>query len=273
MSPFLLFFILYILYKAGLFGGNSVNRNDNGSQYQNRKKHINSIASPIILVVRMSSNLSHDTQNNINLYIQRVITPLYFNSQSLRLEFLSTFASYSNIDRNTLLSLVRDAGDHIITCNQNTAYKKILLKHLFEICRISGGMNANQRDFIESFARKINVNAKETYDEYMSGNSDNHDYYNNGNSYDQYTNGDSYNDYERQTNKTSQDQLDKAYKTLGLDPNATDDEVKAKKNKLLRKWHPDLYAQDGEEAIKKATANSQRINEAYDIIKEHRGFN
>ena len=61
-------------------------------------------------------------------------------------------------------------------------------------------------------------------------------------------------------------ELQKAYSVLGIDPSASIDEIKNQKKKLLKRYHPDLYANQGEEMIKKATNKAQSINRAYEII-------
>ncbi len=61
-------------------------------------------------------------------------------------------------------------------------------------------------------------------------------------------------------------ELQKAYSVLGIEPSASIDEIKSQKKKLLKRYHPDLYANQGEEMIKKATNKAQSINRAYEII-------
>jgi DnaJ-domain-containing protein 1 len=61
-----------------------------------------------------------------------------------------------------------------------------------------------------------------------------------------------------------------AYATLGLGPRATWDEINAAHRSLLKKHHPDRHG--GNEALMaQATAQSQKINEAYQILKKHLG--
>ena len=61
-------------------------------------------------------------------------------------------------------------------------------------------------------------------------------------------------------------ELQKAYSVLGIDPSSSIDEIKSQKKKLLKRYHPDLYSNQGEEMIKKATNKAQSINHAYEII-------
>jgi len=76
---------------------------------------------------------------------------------------------------------------------------------------------------------------------------------------------------QRNTNATNiSPELQKAYAVLGLDPSASIDEIKNQKKKLLKRFHPDLFANQGDEMIRKATTKSQSINRAYEMIMESR---
>ena len=65
---------------------------------------------------------------------------------------------------------------------------------------------------------------------------------------------------------------DNAYKILGVDPNATDEEVKKAYREMAKKNHPDLVSNLGEDVRKDAEKKFQRINEAYESIKKQRGM-
>lgn len=54
------------------------------------------------------------------------------------------------------------------------------------------------------------------------------------------------------------------YEVLGVDKNATDDEIKKAYRKLARKYHPDLNRNDP----KAAEVKMREINEAYDTLKD-----
>ncbi len=82
-----------------------------------------------------------------------------------------------------------------------------------------------------------------------------------------------------QSNNTNKQKVDystlspellKAYAVLGLDPSASTSEVKSQKNNLLKRYHPDLFANQGDEMIRKATIKSQSINQAYETIMKLR---
>lgn len=63
-----------------------------------------------------------------------------------------------------------------------------------------------------------------------------------------------------------------AYKVLGLDESATDDEVKKAYRKMAVKYHPDKVASLGEEHEKAAKEKFQSVQDAYDKIKKERGL-
>src|SRR6201988_3734711 len=53
------------------------------------------------------------------------------------------------------------------------------------------------------------------------------------------------------------------YKTLGIEKNATEEEIKKAYRKLARKYHPDLNPND-----KKANKKFQQINEANEVLSD-----
>ncbi len=67
--------------------------------------------------------------------------------------------------------------------------------------------------------------------------------------------------------------VDDAYTILGIDPSATDDEVKKAYREMAKKNHPDKVSYLGEDVRKDAEKKFQEINDAYDRIKKQRGMN
>ena len=67
-------------------------------------------------------------------------------------------------------------------------------------------------------------------------------------------------------------ETDSAYKILGVDANASDEEVKRAYREMAKKNHPDLVSNLGEEVRQAAEKKFQEINAAYEAIKKQRGM-
>jgi molecular chaperone DnaJ len=76
----------------------------------------------------------------------------------------------------------------------------------------------------------------------------------------------------RQTVPNGVDELQKAYKLMGL--NITDDVTTIKKRyrELAMKYHPDRFVQDTRKSQEAANRNFQKLNSAYNVIKKHKNI-
>ena len=63
-----------------------------------------------------------------------------------------------------------------------------------------------------------------------------------------------------------------AYKILEVEESATDDQVKKAYRKMALKYHPDRVAQLGEDHAKHAKEKFQKVQDAYETIKNDRGM-
>jgi DnaJ like chaperone protein len=72
--------------------------------------------------------------------------------------------------------------------------------------------------------------------------------------------------------RSGKNDLEAAYKVLGISPSATDDEVKAAYRQMALKHHPDRVAKLGEDVRKAAEKKFQEINDAKDKIYKARGL-
>jgi len=72
--------------------------------------------------------------------------------------------------------------------------------------------------------------------------------------------------------RTTGQQIDDAYKVLGVSPSASDDDIKKTYRKLMSENHPDKLAGKGlpESMREMAEERTREISHAYDVIKEAR---
>ncbi len=139
----------------------------------------------------------------------------------------------------------------------NGSSKILLLQYLIGIANADGEISESELQVIRKIAHSINI-PKRTLDSilamffYQSGN-----YHNN---------------YQEQTGQFNHGRIDASYKILGLSSSATNDEVKKAYRKLAIKYHPDKVAQLGPEFQKGATEKFQKVQDAYETIKTHKGI-
>lgn len=77
---------------------------------------------------------------------------------------------------------------------------------------------------------------------------------------------------QRQARPTQASDLDDAYKALGVNKDASNQEIKRAYRKLMSQYHPDKLMGQGvpEDMIAVATEQAKEIQVAYDLIKKHR---
>lgn len=77
-----------------------------------------------------------------------------------------------------------------------------------------------------------------------------------------------------QTGQARENDLDQAYKALGLDSDASDHQVKTAYRRLMNQHHPDKLVAKGlpDSMLEVAKERTREIRTAYERIKEHRGI-
>ena len=66
--------------------------------------------------------------------------------------------------------------------------------------------------------------------------------------------------------------VSEAYDILGVEGDASDEEVKKAYHILAMMYHPDKVSSLGDEAIRQATESMKQINAAWDVVKSERGM-
>jgi len=127
------------------------------------------------------------------------------------------------------------------------------LTFFLNLAYIDGEFNKSEQDVIRNIAYGFGID-KETLDEIIF-------------KFDSFYGS----RFEANTDKVVQEK--DAFEVLGLNKNASLEEVKARYKELVRQYHPDILMGRGEskEVIERSTKKLQEINEAYGRLKEKFG--
>ena len=127
------------------------------------------------------------------------------------------------------------------------------LTFFLNLAYIDGEFNKSEQDVIRNIAYGFGID-KETLDEIIF-------------KFDSFYGS----RFEANTDKVVQEK--DAFEVLGLNKNASFDEVKARYKELVRQYHPDILMGRGESkgVIERSTKKLQEINEAYGRLKEKFG--
>ncbi len=151
-----------------------------------------------------------------------------------------------------------------IKYHMRIAEKRLLLQYIFGIAAADGEIHQSELRMIERISNGIGINPLE----YRSMHAMFTQQYN---KYQQQYGGGNNRHYKAR--RQSGPSLSTCYKILGVDSNISDQELKKSYRKLAIKHHPDKVAHLGEDHVQAAEDKFQKIQEAYDEIKEKRGLN
>jgi DnaJ like chaperone protein len=148
-----------------------------------------------------------------------------------------------------------------IKYHMRIAEKRLLLQYIFGIAASDGEIHQSELRLIERISIGIGINSFEFRS--MQAMFTQH--------YNQYKQ--NYGSGKNRHKNKSGPSLSTCYKILGIDSGISDVDLKKSYRKLAIKHHPDKVAHLGEDHVQVAEDKFQKIQEAYDEIKEHRGLN
>lgn len=150
-----------------------------------------------------------------------------------------------------------------IRYHMRIAEKRLLLQYIFGIAAADGEMHQSELRMIERISNGIGINTFE-FRSMQAMFTQQYNHYQ-----QQYGNG----RYQQRHKKQNGPSISTCYKILGIDPSISDNDLKKSYRKLAIKHHPDKVAHLGEDHVQVAEDKFQKIQEAYDQIKEKRGLN
>lgn len=153
-------------------------------------------------------------------------------------------------------------------CGQYRDLKQILLVYLISMAYADGELHSAEEEILADLAEKLGY-SRIAFNRLMGMiSAQAHFYRSRGYQYQQ----EGYQQQEGFGATPSQNELDFAYRALGVEASASDAEVKKAYRKLMSEYHPDKLAGRGvpEEMVKLATERAQEVQSAYDLIKKSR---
>ncbi|MEN8928046.1 MAG: TerB family tellurite resistance protein [Flavobacteriales bacterium] len=146
----------------------------------------------------------------------------------------------------------------IIDNNINQSSKVQLIHYLIGIAVADGEMSASELQTLRRIAQSLRV-SQSTFNSMLA-------------MFNFRKEGGSYNQKTHNFNQQDGISLGNAYKVLGINDSATETEVKKAYRKLAIKYHPDKVAKLGEEFQKGAKEKFQKVQDAYEKVKEVKGI-
>ena len=152
----------------------------------------------------------------------------------------------------------------IQVCGRTRSLKQTLLTYLVSLAYADDKLDRNERALLERIFYRLGIGQMQ-FDAFLRMYENQQRFSQSGYSYNgQGGTGSSGTNY--------QNVLQEAYQALGVQPSASDQEVKKAYRKLMSQNHPDKLAGQGVPAdmLKVATEKSKAIQAAYDVIKKSR---
>ena len=149
-----------------------------------------------------------------------------------------------------------------IKLNMRIAEKRLLVQYMFGIALSDGEIHRTEIDMIQRISNGIGIN----HYEFLSMKAMYTQQYSHGGQR-------SYQSGRQQARKQQGPSLNTCYQILGIASSSTEVELKKAYRKLAVKYHPDKVAHLGQDHVQTAEDKFQKVQEAYEKIKDSRGLN
>ncbi|MBN2964328.1 TerB family tellurite resistance protein [Sulfurospirillum sp. T05] len=155
-----------------------------------------------------------------------------------------------NREKETFENTLMIAKQYVQLSRSNYPKRLGLIEYLLNLAFIDGEFSAAERMITEDIARALEV-CSQDFERLVAR----------------------FQAFYAQKNTQKAMTLANAYALLGVSQSASFDEVKKRYRALVREHHPDVLMGQGagQDIIDQATEKLQEINEAYELIKKHKG--
>ncbi|MDC7221280.1 MAG: co-chaperone DjlA [Spirochaetales bacterium] len=246
----------YNIHRRGTFFGN-----DFGGQSRASELFFESIFSMLGKLASVDGAISASEERVVREFMsgQLGLNPV---SQQSAMEY------FNKASRDNTHDFAYWAQQLYIHYRSRPAILELAYNLLLQVAAADGKISDKEKALLETAASTFRLN---------QGNSRSYGYYSGNYGYNGGSRGSSsggQSGSRQSTGGTGGTALNAAYGSLGLTPNASDDEVKKVYRKKVAEFHPDKIAAKGlpEEFTKFATEKFQEIQSSYDVIKKARSF-
>lgn len=215
------------------------NRNDNrGSAYGQRNSFMFSLLVMASYIIRADGKIMHSEMEYVRQFLRRNF------GEAAQIEgnqiLLNLFEQRKRMDAENPFAFKRTINECGVQIRNNLSYEERLqlLSFLTQIAKSDGNVCKEEIEALKEVALAMGLSVREVDSMLNLGG----------------------------------DSLEEAYKVLEIDPDSSDDEVKAAYRKLALKHHPDKVATLGEDVRKAAEEKFQQINSAKERIYKARGL-
>ena len=225
-------------YSGGGYGGGYTGRTSQDSAYGQRNSFLFSLLVMASYIIKADGKVMHSEMEYVRQFLRRNFGEAAVTEGNQIL--LNLFEQRKRMDANNPQAFKNTIYECGVQIKNNLGYEERLqlLNFLSQIAKSDGNVCKEEIDALKEVALSMGLSTKEVDSMLNLG----------GNT------------------------LEEAYKVLEVDPNATDDEIKAAYRKLALKHHPDKVATLGEDVRKAAEEKFQQINSAKERIYKARGI-
>lgn len=245
-------------------------KQSNGDAKEDSSDFKYSILELLAEVMKADDKLMSCELDNVKATIRR-----YYKTEEKQKEALKQFQALLKNEERRKLSVICNS----INKKFDFAAKSELIMELLAVLYADEQFSNNESDVIQSIVNCLKINKdqfkriktifkKKMKDgEYYHNENENKKKSNDSSS----SNSDSNSDNSRRSNPISSKERD-AYEILGVDRDASDEEVKKAYRAMAIQYHPDKVYSLGDEAVRQATESMKILNEAWEVVKEERGM-